>query len=181
MVRLRRLLLLRCALVLASLIGVAAPAASVAGAPAAEFHVIWDGLLATSQVPADDSQWQGLRGNGVNTIVSLDDRMVDVGRYGFESFLWVPLGARAVPTEREAERFLKFIQRRDNQPVHISSAARDGRATMVALLRYAIDGWTMEHALADGQRLNGGAALSPQHVTWLRAWAASHPPGSHRR
>jgi hypothetical protein len=173
--RVSRHLLLGGALVVAHLVGVAG-----AGPPVAEFDVIWNGVLSSSQVPAGDSEWQWLRGRGVATIVNLDDQMFDVGRHGFESFLWIPLGPDAGPREVEAHRFLKFVQLRDNQPAHISSAARDGRALMVALLRYAVDGWSSEQALAEGRRLNGGAALAPPHATWLRGWAARHQPGSHR-
>ena len=152
---------------------------AMAGTSPAEFEVIWDGRLSSSRVPADDSQWAWLRARGVNTIVSLDDTMADVGKYGFESFLWVPLGAGVPSTEVEAERFLRFIQRRDNQPAHISGSG-DRRAVMVALARYAIDGWTIESALAEAQGLNGGAPLASRQVEWLLAWAASHRPGSHR-
>ncbi len=152
----------------------------VVGTPIADIEAIWDGLLSTSTVPLDDGQWRWLRGQDVNTVVNLDDHMFDVAQFGFESFLWVPLGADGAPTEVEAGRFLKFIQVRDNQPAHISSATSDRRATMVALLRYAIDGWTIDNALAEGQRLNGGAVLSSQQVQFLLGWAATHLPGSHR-
>lgn len=158
----------------------AAPALVVDGTPVAEFEVIWGGRLSTSPVPADDSQWRWLRGQGVNTIVNLDGVMFDFGQYAFESFLWMPLGAGEPPTEEGARRLLRFVQQCDNQPAHISGAARDARAAMVTLVRYAIDGWSIEAALAEGRRLNGGAALSPQQVTWLLDWAATHPPGSDR-
>jgi hypothetical protein len=182
MVRYRRHRRLGGLLVLAALIAVASPAAAQAPAPPiAEFLVIWTGVLSTSQAAADDSQQLWVRGRGVNTIVNLDTAMFDIGRYGFDSFLWVALPAGTAPTEVQAERFLRFIQQPDNQPAHISSIARDTRATMVALLRYAVDAWSLETALAEGVRLNLGAALSLQQVEWLRAWAATHPPGSHRR
>jgi len=87
-------------------------------------------------------------------------------------------GAGQTPAEEGAKSFLKFIQSCDNEPAHISGGARDGRATLVALLRYAVDAWTIEDALGEGQRLNGGVALSPEQVTWLLGWAASHVPGS---
>jgi hypothetical protein len=169
-----------CTLVLGDLVGVAARTEALPASPVAEFEVVWDGLLSTSQAPADDAQRQWLRANGVNTIVTLDDRMFDVAEYGFESFLWVRLDAGTAPAEAQAARLLKFIQMRDNQPVHISGGARDSRATVVALIRYAVDGWTIDQALAEGQRINGGAPLSAQQVAWLQGWASSHPPGSHR-
>jgi hypothetical protein len=158
----------------------AAIALAVDGPPAAEFEVIWDGLLSSSRAPADDGQWRWLRGHGVSTIVNLDHVMSDFKKYGFASFLWVPLGPGQPPSDEAAARFLRFIQLDDNQPAHLSGAARDARATLVALLRYAIEGWSIDAALAEGQRVNGGAPLSPDQVAWLRGWAASHAPGSHR-
>jgi hypothetical protein len=155
--------------------------AQLAEPPVAGLEDVWAGRLSVSQAPADDTQWQSLRVRGVNTIINLDEVMFDVGRYGFESFLWVQLGAGAPPTEAEAERFLKFIQDLDNQPAHISSATSDRRAIMVALVRYAVDGWALDRALAEGRRLNGDADLSPEHVAWLMGWAARYPAGSHRR
>jgi hypothetical protein len=149
--------------------------------PVPEFQVIWPGQLTTSQAAADDSQQIWLRRQGVNTIVNLDDAMFDIGRFGFESFLWVALPAGTVPTEVQAERFLRFIQQADNQPAHISGSLREARATTVALLRYAVDGLDLGSALAEAQRLNLGAALPMQLVGWLQSWAATHPPGSHRR
>jgi hypothetical protein len=184
MVSVRRHRLLGGLLVFVPLIALAAPAvawAQRAGAPVAEFEVIWDGLLSTSQVAADDDQWLWLRGQGVNTIVNLDEAMFDIGQYGFESFLWVAVPAETAPTQVKVERFLRFIQQPENQPAHISGQLRDSRAIMVALLRYAVNGWSLGNALADAQRLNLGAALRLEQVQWLRSWAATHPPGSHRR
>ena len=93
---------------------------------------------------------------------------------------WMPVGAGEAPMDEGAKSFLKFIQSCDNAPAHISGGARDGRATLVALLRYAIDAWTIEATLAEGERLNGGVPLSPEQVMWLLGWAATHLPGSER-
>jgi len=158
----------------------AAGAPTLDGSPVAGFDVIWAGRLSTSAAPADASQWWWLRGQGVNTIVNLDALMYDFAQYGFESFLWMPVGAGEAPADEGVQSFLKFIQLCDNKPAHISGGARDGRATLVALLRYAIDAWTIEAALAEGQRLNGDAPLSPKQVMWLLGWTASHLPGSER-
>jgi hypothetical protein len=148
------------------------------GSPVDTFGPIWPGRLSISETPADHSQWWWLRGQGANTIVNLDAEMYDFAQYAFESFLWMPLGAGEAPTEESATSFLKFIRSCDNQPAHIVGGARDGRAALVALLRYALDGWTIEDALGEGQRLNGDAPLSPAQVTWLQGWAASHRSGS---
>jgi hypothetical protein len=168
---------LRAASTLPGTTSMAGPAPS----PVADFEVIWDGQLSTSRTPAHDRQWQWVRALGVNSIVNLDGRMLDVAQYGFASFLAVRLSAGGVPTDEDAERFLAFIQLADNQPVHVSSGARHRRATMVALLRYAIEGWTMEQALAEGRRRDCGKGLGHRQIDWLLGWARSHPPGSHRR
>jgi hypothetical protein len=161
-------------------LAVIAPGQSLVDDPiVAGFEPIWAGRLSISDVPADDSQWWSLRGQRVNTIVNLDAVMYDFAQYALESFLWMPLGAGQVPTDEGARNFLRFIQLCDNAPAHISGGGRDSRATLVALLRYAIDAWTIEDALQEGQRLNGGAALSSEQITWLLGWAATHSPGSH--
>jgi hypothetical protein len=150
------------------------------GTPVAGFGLIWPGRLSTSAAPADTSQWWWVRAQGVNTIVNLDAVMHDFTQYAFEGFLWMPLGERKTPSREEVKRFLRFIQLCDHQPAHISGGTQEGRATLVALLRYAIDGWSIEDALAEGQRLNAGGALSTERVTWLLGWAATHSPGSDR-
>jgi hypothetical protein len=160
----------------------APPSAPVAETSVSDFEVIRDGQLSTSQAPASDSQWRWLRGRGVNTIVHLDSAMLDFAQFGFDSFLWLPLRAGEPPTDQEAEAFLNFLQQSDNRPAHLSGSAADGRAVLVALARYAIDGWSIDAALAEGRRINGGTglALSTPQVAWLLAWAAAHPPGSYR-
>jgi Bacterial Ig domain/IPT/TIG domain len=159
---------------------ITAGASPLNGSPVAPFDLIWPGRLSISETPADASQWWWLRGQGANTIVNLDAETYDLAQYAFDSFLWMPLDAGAAPTEESAARFLTFIRSCDNLPAHISGGARDGRATLVALLRYALDGWTIEDALGEAQRLNGDAPLSAAQVTWLRDWAATHAPGSER-
>jgi hypothetical protein len=151
------------------------------GTPVPGFERIQAGGLSTSEAPVNDSQWWWLRGQGINTIVNLDAVMYDFAQYGFESFLWMPVGAGGTPSEEEVRSFLNFIRSCDNEPAHISGGAPDRRAMLVALLRYAIDAWSIEDALAEGQRLNGGAALSSEQIAWLQGWSAGHLPGSERR
>jgi hypothetical protein len=155
-----------------------ATAVTVSDAPIANFEVIRNGELSISRMPANASEWQSLMAMGVNSIVTLDDSMVDVAQYGFASFLWVRPGLGGVPSSEGAGRFLTFIQQADNQPIHVVSMNRRRLGTMVALLRYAVEAWKIEDALADGNRVEGGAGLKPHQVAWLRSWAQSHPPGS---
>jgi hypothetical protein len=152
----------------------------VDGTPVPGFGLIWPGRLSSSQPPTAASQWWWLRAQGVNTIVNLDAAMFDFAQYGFESFLWMPLDTGVAPTDESAARFLKFIGSCDNEPAHISGGTQENRATLIALLRYAVDAWTLEDALSEAERLNGGAALSPEQINWLLDWAATHGSGSER-
>jgi hypothetical protein len=155
-------------------------AQAVEGAPVANYGFIWDGQISYSGTPQDDAQWRWLRAQGVETIVTLDHNRINFGKFGFENFLWIPLDKGVPPTKREARRILKFVQDPDHQPAHIVFADGNDRiAMMSALIRYAIDGQTMEAALAEA-RLNEGQELSPAQVEWLHRWAAEHQPGSHR-
>jgi protein tyrosine/serine phosphatase len=154
----------------------------VEGRPVDNYGVIWGGRLSQSATPNDEAQWRWLRARGVNTIVTLDPQRINFGSFGFENFLWIPLDEGAPPTDIQAVRFLKFVQDPDNKPVHLQSAGGSDRvATLRALVSYAIDGQTLEAALAEARLYNGGNELSPAQVEWLRRWAAAHDPGSHRR
>jgi hypothetical protein len=106
--------------------------------------------------------------------------MVDFAQFEFERFLWVPLHAGEPPTDDDAEWYLWFIQLIEHRPTHLSGAAADVRGVMMALVRYAIEEWTIDDALAEGRRINRGAELSTSQVEWFLRWAATHHPGSHR-
>jgi hypothetical protein len=154
----------------------------IAGVPPAHYGAIWEGQLSRSETPTNHAQWQWLRQQGVKTIVALGHKRDKIGRHGFEGFLWIPLHSGEPPTDGEAERFLKYVQRSEKKPVHLhASEGTDLVAMMHALIRYAIDGQSMEAALAEARHLNGGSELSSAQVEWLGHWAATHEPASHRR
>jgi hypothetical protein len=150
--------------------------------PVANFGFIWDSVLSWSDTPMDEAQWRWLHAQGVNTVVTLDDQKADYGKFGLDNFLWLPLDIGAPPTDIAATRFLRFIQALDTQPIINIHAAegRDRIATLVALIRYAIDGQPMDAALAEAHLLNEGQALSPAQEEWLVSWSVNYGPGSHR-
>ena len=151
------------------------------GTPVAAYGAIWEGRLSRSETPKDVSQWRWLRAQRVNTIVTLDHQRTNVGKFDFENFLWMPLDPGTPPTNAAAERMLRFVQDRDHQPSHIQAGALDLIAMLTALIRYAVDGQTMEAALAEAQLVNAGQELPPPQAVWLRTWASEHQAGSHRR
>ena len=85
-------------------------------------------------------------------LVTLHPHRMNFGSFGFENFLWIPLDEGAPLTDIQAARFLKFVQDPDNKLVHLQSAGGSNRiATLRALLSYAIDGQTLEAALAEAR------------------------------
>ena len=149
------------------------------------YGVVWPGKLTRSGIPASDSGWQWLRGEGVKSIVtflSADDPDIDYAKFKFEHVLRIPLHPSDLPDEEQARQFLAFIQDPNNWPVHMHChGGKDRTGMMAALARYAVDGWPLDKALAEARPYKGGRDLAGFRVKWLRKWAAHHEPGSERR
>ncbi|MBI4319684.1 MAG: dual specificity protein phosphatase family protein [Chloroflexi bacterium] len=153
-------------------------------APLANFGVIADGIASRSAQPtAEGYSW--LIKEGFRSIVSLrrgtGDQSNHVLELGFKNYLWLSIEDETDPTDEQALRFLDFMTDSRNWPVLIHCKVGLGRTgTMAALLRYAVDGWTMEEAIAEARVYRGGVDLIPAQIEWLERWAAKHPPGCHR-
>ena len=146
------------------------------------YGVIWEGKLTRSGQPRDEEGWARLREQGARSIVNFRTQDgVDYTGRRFGRVLWLPLKGKDPPTDAEAEKFLAFVRDPANWPVHIHCKAGESRTgLMAALVRYAIDGWPLERALAEARTYRGGDDLSPPYVAWLRRWAAAHTPGRYR-
>jgi hypothetical protein len=48
------------------------------------------------------------------------------------------------------------------------------------LIRYGIDGWPLDRALAESRTYRSGENLPEERLAWLESWAAKHKPGSYR-
>jgi hypothetical protein len=148
------------------------------------YGVIWEHKLTRSGLPDEDTGWDWLREQGVKSIVTflpLEEANINYGKHGFMTVLRIPLGYTALPTDRQTQRFLAFIQDPKNQPVHIHCAGgRDRTGMMAALARYAVDGWPLDKALAEARTYRDGESLDEIRQVWLKAWAAKHPPGDAR-
>jgi protein tyrosine/serine phosphatase len=151
-----------------------------AGQPMKNYGVVWDGKLTRSGLPEEDTGWDWLREQGVKSIVTfLPDDDVDYAGHGFTNVLRIPLSDWGLPTERQAQQFLAFIQDPKNQPVHIHCAAgKDRTGMMAALARYAVDGWSLDKALEEARSYRDGKSLGERRAAWLRRWAAKYPPGT---
>ncbi len=162
----------------------------VTGAPRGEappsipsYGVIWKERLTRSGEPRDEAGWTWLRTHGVRSVVNfhfLPEDKEASERARFEHYLSLPFEEKEPPTDAEAETFLAFVQDPQHWPVHIH--CKEGRyrtGLMAALARYAIDGWSIDEALAEARRYTRGKDLYARDVNWLRRWAAKHKPGSH--
>ena len=156
------------------------PSKAPSSAALPNYGVIWEGKLTRSGQPSAEG-WRWLRGQGVRSLVTFrgEDDIDD--RVRFRHALWVPFTKRTPPTDDEAEEFLTFVRDPSHWPLHIHCEhGRDRTGLMAALVRYAIDGWSLERALAEARTYRDGEDLAPLYVAWLRRWAADHPRGSHR-
>jgi protein tyrosine phosphatase (PTP) superfamily phosphohydrolase (DUF442 family) len=149
-------------------------------APLQHYGVIWPNKLTRSGMPRSDQGWDWLRNQGVKSVVTFrPEHDVNYDQFGFQ-VMRLPMDEDP-PSEQQAEEFLRFIQDPKNQPVHIHCTAGVGRTgLMAALTRYAIDGWSLDQALAESRTYRGGKDLSKTRLDWLQKWAATHQPGSAR-
>lgn len=154
----------------------------VKGTPVWNYGVVDQDLLSRSALPKEQG-YTWLRRQGVISVVNL--MMKDVGEVylrglGFQNYLWLPL--HGPPTDdAQAERFLQFVGDSRNWPVHVHCAeGKDRTGGLVALVRYAIDGWPIEKALEEARLYRKGEDLTPKFLEWLERWGQRHPPGSHR-
>ncbi|MDP3997379.1 MAG: sulfur transferase domain-containing protein [Candidatus Andersenbacteria bacterium] len=120
--------------------------------------------------------WRGvvdLRVDGERDEVGDDRKLPGFDALGF-NYLALPIIDGHPPTDEQAEQFLTFVTDAANQPVHVHCRGGIGRAgTMVALYRYAVQGWPLDKAIEESRAFQGG--ISEMQKTWLEGWAAEHP------
>ena len=144
--------------------------------------MVWENRLTRSGQPRSEEGWRWLRRQGIKSVVNFRaEEDTDYTGLDFERVLWLPFTSHKPPTDDDAEEFLAFVRDRRNWPVHIHCKNGRGRTgVMAALVRYAIDGWPLERALAEARTYRRGEDLGPPYMAWLRRWAAHHEPASHR-
>ena len=151
-------------------------------APVRNFGVVEQGILYRSAQPHPATlPW--LRRYGIKSVVNLREQQYDDGAWalsvlGFENYLQIPIDNYAPPTDAQAQEFLQFVQDQRNWPVLVHCAEGKGRTgVLVALTRYAVDGWSIDQALAEANNYTAKTALSEPQRTWLKQWASAHAPG----
>lgn len=153
------------------------------------FAVVVSGKISRSGQPTiEEFKW--LKENGWKSIVNLrvDGERGEVGDDikipGFKdlkfNYLWLLIADGAVPTEEQAQKFLTFVTNSANWPVHIHCRGGIGRGgTMIALYRYAVQGWPIDKAIEESWLFQGG--VSEAQKKWLENWAENHKPGSYAK
>jgi protein-tyrosine phosphatase len=153
--------------------------------PVRNFGVVEQGILYRSAQPHPLAlPW--LRRYGIASIVNLREEQYEndarlLAGLGYTSYLHLPIDDHAPPTDAQATEFLAFVQDQRHWPVLVHCAEGKGRTgVLVALARYAIDGWTIEQALAEANNYTSKLALSDTQRTWLAQWSRRHAPGDQR-
>ena len=139
------------------------------------FSIIIPNVISRSGQPTL-SEFRWLKDHGWRGIVDLrytdDAKMKGFNELGFH-YLALPIYENSVPTQQQAQEFLKFVTDSGNQPVHIHCHAGMGRTgLMAALYRYMVQGWPMDKAIRESRLFDGG--VNPLQESWLKNWANSH-------
>lgn len=152
------------------------------------FAIPVPGVLSRSGQPTlKDFQW--LKTNGWKSDINLridgdhapevsDDALIPgFNELGF-NYLKIQMLDGAAPTQAQAEQFLSFVTKPENQPAHVHCRGGIGRAgAMAALYRYAIQGWPVDQVLEEAKLFQGGVSAAQEK--FLKKYAADHAPGSY--
>ena len=118
-----------------------------------------------------------MRVDGERDEVGDDAKLPGFNGLGF-NYLHLPIADGHPPTEQQAEQFLAFVTNEANQPVHIHCRGGIGRAgVMIALYRYAVQGWSLDLAIQESRLFKGG--ISSLQEEWLKSWASRQALGSY--
>lgn len=152
------------------------------------FAIPVPGILSRSGQPTlKDFQW--LKANGWKSDIDLridgdhkpevsDDALIPgFNELGF-NYLKIQMLDGAAPTGAQAEQFLSFVTKPENQPAHIHCRGGIGRAgVMVAFYRYAVQGWPIDQALEEGKLFQGGVSAAQEK--FLKKYAQERAPGNY--
>ncbi len=156
----------------------------IAAPPIENYGVVEQGILYRSAQP-NKGEYRWLLSQGFKSIVSFRRETGDqadlVLSSGFENYLWISIEDETNPSDEQATQFLAFVTDSSHWPILIHCKVGLGRTgTLAALVRYAIDGWSMDEAIREAKLYRGGVDLVPSQTAWLLDWASRYAPGSYR-
>jgi len=156
----------------------------IASPPIENYGVVEQGILYRSAQPSK-GQYRWLLSQGFKSIVSFrretGNQADQVLSSGFENYLWISIEDETNPSDEQATQFLAFVTDSSHWPILIHCKVGLGRTgTLAALVRYAVDGWSMDEAIREAKLYRGGVDLVPSQTDWLLDWEARHAPGSYR-
>jgi hypothetical protein len=143
--------------------------------PVKPYHAQVDaGLYRGSRL--DDAGMAALAQMGIKAVVNLclenNDDAARAAKYGLKA-LHVPILDNSTPTIAQMNQFIGFAT--SNPPTYVHCEAGKGRTgTAVACYRIAVDGWTADRAIAEGESF--GLSLINQ-IAFIRKFAASRGAG----
>jgi protein tyrosine phosphatase (PTP) superfamily phosphohydrolase (DUF442 family) len=154
------------------------------------FAIPVTGILSRSGQPTlTDFKW--LKANGWKSDINLridgdhspevsdDTKIPGFNDLGF-NYLKIQMLDGAAPTNNQAEQFLSFITKPENQPSHVHCRGGIGRTgILVVLYRYAVQGWPLDKAIEESRLFQGG--ISEGQLKWITKWAATHPARSYAK
>lgn len=163
------------------------------GAPSA--YGFWSFAIPVSDVLSRSgqplmSEFTWMKENGWKSVVDLrvsddhgevadDSELPGFNELGF-NYLHLGIIDGHAPTDVQAQQFLEFVTKPENQPVHVHCRGGYGRAgTAIVLYRYAVQGWPLDQAVAESRLFHGG--ISDAQLKWLTSWSKNHPAGSYAK
>ncbi|MFA4817887.1 MAG: sulfur transferase domain-containing protein [Parcubacteria group bacterium] len=152
------------------------------------FAIPVPGVLSRSGQPTL-SGFQWMKNNGWKSDINLrvdgdhapevsDDALIPGFKELGLNYLKIQMLDGAAPTDAQAEQFLSFVAKPENQPAHVHCRGGIGRAgVMVALYRYAVQGWPVDQVLEEAKLFQGGVSIAQEK--FLKNYAANHAPGNY--
>lgn len=149
--------------------------------PVRNFGVVSPGRLYRGAQPGDNADYEWLIKQGFKGIVCLraehdcSDSAKKLKEKGVD-YLHLRLPNEHAPTDEQAKQFLAFVRDPSHWPVLVHCKDGIGRAaTMTALVRYSIDGWSMDKAMHEARKYRPfHFPMFGRQKSWLGRWSDTH-------
>ena len=149
--------------------------------PVRNFGVVSPGRLYRGAQPGDDTDYEWLIKQGFKGIVCLRDEH-DCSETAHKlkergvAYLHLKLPNEHAPTDDQANQFLDFVRDPAHWPSLVHCKDGIGRAaTMTALVRHSIDGWSMDKAMHEARKYRPfHFPMFGRQKRFLERWSNTH-------